>query len=130
MSTVTTANKQAAFRRFAACRDEDPEVFFPVGTTGPAFLQIEDARSVCMSCPLMASCADEALTNGETDGVWGGLSEADRSWLRRRAREELGAGWGELTRTERDALLARLTRRLRIAERGRPAVNLRAALAA
>jgi len=130
MSSITTANKQDLFRRFAACRDEDPELFFPIGTTGPALLQIEEARSVCFSCPLMNRCADDAMTRSESDGVWGGLSEDDRTWLRRRARDELGARWAELTRTERDTLLARLTRRLRLAERGRPAVRLPAALAA
>lgn len=124
MTSATTASKQKVFMSSAACRDEDPELFFPIGDTGPALLQIEDARAVCFSCPLMARCADGALTRGESAGVWGGLSEDDRTWLRRRARDELGATWAELTRAERDGLLARLTRRLRIAERGRPAVKL------
>jgi len=25
----------------ARCKDEDPELFFPIGTTGPAAVQIE-----------------------------------------------------------------------------------------
>jgi len=34
------------WRRSAACRNTEPDLFFPVGTTGPAVDQI-DAASVC-----------------------------------------------------------------------------------
>ena len=38
------------WRHKAACRDEDPELFFPIGNTGPALLQIEEAKQVCRRC--------------------------------------------------------------------------------
>ena len=35
------------WRHKAACLDKDPELFFPIGNTGPALLQIEEAKQVC-----------------------------------------------------------------------------------
>ena len=44
------------WRHRAICRDEDPELFFPVGTSGPALLQIAEAKSVCRRCPVVSEC--------------------------------------------------------------------------
>ena len=49
------------WRHRALCRDEDPELFFPIGTTGPALVQIEQAKGVCRRCPVTESCLDWAL---------------------------------------------------------------------
>ncbi|MFJ4007746.1 WhiB family transcriptional regulator [Streptomyces sp. NPDC090023] len=68
----------------AACRDEDPELFFPIGETGPALLQEEEAKAVCRRCPLMESCLQDALKRNEY-GVFGGLSAKERRSLKRRA---------------------------------------------
>ncbi|MGW1893908.1 WhiB family transcriptional regulator [Streptomyces sp. NPDC002004] len=69
----------------AACLDEDPELFFPVGNTGPALLQIREAKSVCERCPVVDQCLQYALDLGQNSGVWGGRSEDERRALRRRA---------------------------------------------
>ena len=35
------------WRDQAACRDTDPDLFFPIGSTGPAIEQIDAAKTVC-----------------------------------------------------------------------------------
>ncbi|MCW2645235.1 MAG: WhiB family transcriptional regulator [Pseudonocardiales bacterium] len=72
------------WRHRAICRDEDPELFFPIGNTGPALLQIEQAKGVCRRCPVMQDCLAWALESGQDAGVWGGLSEDERRALKRR----------------------------------------------
>ena len=44
------------WRHKAVCRDEDPELFFPVGNSGPALAQIADAKLVCNRCPVTTEC--------------------------------------------------------------------------
>ncbi|MDR0366246.1 MAG: WhiB family transcriptional regulator [Bifidobacteriaceae bacterium] len=72
------------WRHAAACLDEDPELFFPIGNTGPALLQIEEAKEVCARCDVAASCLEWAINNNQDSGVWGGLSEDERRSLKRR----------------------------------------------
>ena len=73
------------WRHRAACRDVDPELFFPVGNTGPAIAQIEEAKKVCMRCEVREPCLQWALESGQDSGVWGGLSEDERRAMKRRA---------------------------------------------
>ncbi|MFF3763784.1 WhiB family transcriptional regulator [Streptomyces sp. NPDC001922] len=72
------------WRQSAACIDEDPELFFPIGTSGPAALQAEEAKAVCARCPVTDQCLEWALENNQDSGVWGGLEENERRALRRR----------------------------------------------
>ncbi|WP_028708624.1 WhiB family transcriptional regulator [Propionicicella superfundia] len=73
------------WRHQAACLNEDPELFFPVGNTGPALMQIAEAKKVCRTCPVREPCLQWALDAGQDHGVWGGMSEDERRALRRRA---------------------------------------------
>jgi WhiB family redox-sensing transcriptional regulator len=72
------------WRHRAACRDEDPELFFPIGNTGPALVQIEEAKQVCRRCPVTDACLSWALASGQDAGVWGAMSEDERRALKRR----------------------------------------------
>jgi WhiB family transcriptional regulator, redox-sensing transcriptional regulator len=71
------------WRDTAACRDTDPDLFFPVGTTGAAVDQIDAAKGVCNECPVQAMCLQFALLTNQDSGVWGGTSEDERRKLRR-----------------------------------------------
>ena len=84
---VTMENED--WRVDAACRDTDPDLFFPVGTTGPAIEQIANAKAVCDACPVKEPCLEFALSTNQDSGVWGGTSEEERrklrkAWLARR----------------------------------------------
>ena len=71
------------WRENSACRDTDPDLFFPVGTTGPAIEQIENAKAVCRVCDVQQSCLEYALVTNQDSGIWGGTSEEERRALRR-----------------------------------------------
>lgn len=72
------------WRHKAVCRDEDPELFFPVGNSGPALAQIASAKQVCTRCSVVTECLTWALETGQDAGVWGGMSEDERRALKRR----------------------------------------------
>ncbi|MGW0118578.1 WhiB family transcriptional regulator [Streptomyces sp. NPDC003327] len=75
------------WRAAAACREVDPELFFPVGVGSPALAQAEEAKKVCRRCPVRERCLGWAMAESHPPmGVWGGLTEAERSALRRRRR--------------------------------------------
>ena len=71
------------WRDRAACRNTDPDLFFPVGTTGPAITQIEAAKAVCRECEAQAPCLEFALATNQDSGIWGGTSEEERRKLRK-----------------------------------------------
>jgi Transcription factor WhiB. len=76
------------WRSRAACRNEDPELFFPVGTTERALVQLHKAKAVCRMCPVQEPCLAWALRSepiGQEAGVCAGLSEGERRALKRRA---------------------------------------------
>lgn len=77
-------NAEGDWRHRAVCRDEDPELFFPVGDTGPALQQIAEAKAVCRRCPVQTECLAWAVDSGQDAGVWGGMSEDERRALKRR----------------------------------------------
>jgi WhiB family transcriptional regulator, redox-sensing transcriptional regulator len=66
------------FQEFAACRDSDPELFFPIGTGPQDRAQVEAAKAVCAPCLVRTRCLSWALEHAQQYGVWGGLDADER----------------------------------------------------
>lgn len=66
------------WRKLAACLGTDPDLFFPVGSEGPAAAQADEAKQVCRSCPVRRQCLDWALRHSQGYGVWGGMTQEER----------------------------------------------------
>jgi WhiB family redox-sensing transcriptional regulator len=79
---VYTAAGAEHWRCAAACRHADPELFFPEGTAGPALRQTDQAKQVCMTCPVRGACLSWALRHGVEFGVWGGKDPEQRRAMR------------------------------------------------
>lgn len=69
------------WRDRAACRSQDPELWFPVGDSGPALVQVAAAKAVCGSCPVAGECLAFALV-ALPEGIAGGLTAHERRDLR------------------------------------------------
>jgi WhiB family redox-sensing transcriptional regulator len=67
----------------AFCRGTDPEIFFPIGTTGPAASQLDTAKAMCQQCTVTRECLLWALDTGQDSGVWGGLNADERRKAKR-----------------------------------------------
>ena len=88
---IAEGTDDQSWQASANCLGVDPDLFFPVGTTGPAIEQIENAKAVCMECEARQPCLEFALTNDERFGIWGGLSERERRRLRLMRRDAISA---------------------------------------
>lgn len=80
------------WRNQSACTDEEPELFFPIGNTGLALVQIEEGKAVCRRCEVIETCLSWAIQSGQTAGVWGGMSEDERTAHRCREARAIRAG--------------------------------------
>lgn len=75
------------WRDHAACREEDPELFFPVGNRDSS---TDLALSICQDCPVLAQCRREALEIPIPHGIWGGMTQEAREAVLR-TRTEVSA---------------------------------------
>jgi WhiB family redox-sensing transcriptional regulator len=73
------AEEVPSWRQRAACRDLDPEIWFPVGTGAVPQMIAERAKNVCRVCPVRTDCLDYSIDKGEKFGIWGGLDEDERA---------------------------------------------------
>ena len=81
---VPETRRKTDWRLSAACRTEDPELFFPTGSEGGWKYVIVEAKKVCARCPVRESCLRFALDERIGDGIFGGLTDKERAAFRRR----------------------------------------------
>jgi WhiB family redox-sensing transcriptional regulator len=74
-----------AWRRNAACRGLDPEIFYP-SIDVEAEEAFDDAKAVCTVCTVRETCLEFALQVREKEGVWGGATEKERRRILRQRR--------------------------------------------
>ena len=82
------------WRRGAACRNMDTELFFPRGETGVPLEQTVAAKAICARCPVRIACLEFAMATRQESGICGGRTEQERRTLARRrarARREMAA---------------------------------------
>jgi WhiB family redox-sensing transcriptional regulator len=80
--TPMTALSTASWRKRAACRGLDPEVFYPAADE-----YADEAKAICAMCPVHQACLEHALANREREGVWGGATERERRRIIRQRRK-------------------------------------------
>ncbi|MDA8186436.1 MAG: WhiB family transcriptional regulator [Actinomycetota bacterium] len=77
-----TAPTNAVWRKRAACRGIDPEVFYPASDD-----DADAAKAICAVCPVREACLEHALANREREGIWGGTTERERRRIHRQRRK-------------------------------------------
>jgi WhiB family redox-sensing transcriptional regulator len=75
---MTTTRGRADWRAAGACAQADPDLFFPISSTGRALEQIAKAQAVCAACPVRQPCLEFALEHDLVYGIWGGTTPAER----------------------------------------------------
>jgi hypothetical protein len=70
----------------SACRDADPETFFPASEdyTSPANARaLVAAGAICGRCPVRQECLTYAVESGQSFGIWAGHSPTELRAIRR-----------------------------------------------
>ena len=83
VNSIRTMDRESAgWRDKAACLHTDPDLFFPVSTTGPALRQMDEAKRIRQACPVRTPCLAWALDQRSSSGIWGGTTEDERRAIR------------------------------------------------
>lgn len=82
-TSLALGSADYSWRKIALCKDTDPELFFPIGSTGQALQQISQAKAVCDECGVKRECLEFAIETNQDCGIWGGTSEEERRDIRR-----------------------------------------------
>lgn len=85
---TTQPADQQVWQDRGACREVDPDLFFP-GKGEP----VDPARRICAGCPVRAECLAYALaaSGPALVGVWGGTTERERRTIRHATKARGGA---------------------------------------
>jgi WhiB family redox-sensing transcriptional regulator len=76
----------------AACAGSGPSLWFAAEDTPEGAEKARLATAVCAACPVRAQCLDYALEIGEiTEGIWGGMTPAERQAEQLRRNEAAAA---------------------------------------
>ena len=75
----------------AECRDAEPDLFYGADpgwgqiteTVAERRVRVAQAKAVCAQCPVKNACLDYAMATPEHEGLWGGLTDAERKAMRR-----------------------------------------------
>jgi WhiB family transcriptional regulator, redox-sensing transcriptional regulator len=84
---MTTATQYTAdWRAAGACLSADPDLFFPISSTGRATEQVVLAKAICGHCKVQPQCLDFAREHALSYGIWGGSTPEERQRAIRRQR--------------------------------------------
>jgi WhiB family redox-sensing transcriptional regulator len=70
----------------AACRERSSVDFFPYSEDVVAINRVKD---VCRVCTVADECLMYAIETRQVDGVWGGYTPTERTYLRRKWMEDV-----------------------------------------
>jgi WhiB family redox-sensing transcriptional regulator len=82
MLRVASGARSLGWMSRGACREADPELFFPDAVTVIGVRQAEAAKTVCGGCDVRANCLSYALET-MPEGIWGGTTQEERHAARR-----------------------------------------------
>jgi WhiB family transcriptional regulator, redox-sensing transcriptional regulator len=77
------------WREHASCLDFSAVLFFGFDDSeSPAEkrLREDQAKTVCVECPVRQDCLDYALSARESHGIWGGMTDVERRRFANRSR--------------------------------------------
>jgi WhiB family redox-sensing transcriptional regulator len=74
------------WRLTAACKGEDPELFYPEGRDAEKIRLTRAAKVICARCAVVSECGSDALGEASQYGIRGGLTEEERRNIKSRRR--------------------------------------------
>ena len=84
---MADADERLEWQEDAACRTYENTLFFG-DDEGESELEKQaresEAKAICRTCPVQEPCLEFALDTNQRYGIWGGLTDKERSALKRR----------------------------------------------